>query len=333
MPKPRPNSALLLLLTGDFSQGWQEYEWCWQTRQLKQTDTGRNRSGRAIRFRKASSCFTPNKVWAIPSSSSALPRRQAACRHRTLRMSARVGSTAAKLCRGHRYDRSAGEPLPAHDVHAPLLSLPRILMTTLETIPASIPYLHADAARIADCGLRIADSKAGPESFNPQSAIRNPQFTIGIVWQGHPRTSDPDRQRGIGDGPFAWSSSNRSPVCRALGSSACRKDSASSNSRSWRVAFPSPNWAAPAADFSDTAAVMKNLDLVISADTSSAHLAGALGVPVWVPLPAVPCWRWLMNREAARGSHDEIVPAGPRPAMVRRLRTHGPRLAASRRGA
>jgi tetratricopeptide (TPR) repeat protein len=165
-----------------------------------------------------------------------------------------------------------GEPLPEVDWQCPLLSLPLALRTELHTIPTGVPYLHADPAQVAAWSERLA-----------KDSLR-----VGLVWAGSPLHPN-ERWRAL---PFEL----LTPLLGVPG-----------------VRFYSLQMGAPAAvakqagsrlidlqdaqtDFADTAAIVTSLDLVISVDTSVAHLAGALGRPVWVLLGKSPDWRWLLER-------------------------------------
>jgi len=168
--------------------------------------------------------------------------------------------------------------LPKFDMQAPLLSLPGILGTTLETIPADVPYLSADPARVAFW----RDQLAGREGFK-----------IGIAWQGRTTYRD-DSLRSIRLAHFA-------PLATAgvelisLQQGVGTEQLAEVRER-FHVTELGDNFDREHGAFIDSAALMKNLDLVITSDTAIAHLAGALGVPVWVALPQVPDWRWLFDR-------------------------------------
>jgi tetratricopeptide (TPR) repeat protein len=175
---------------------------------------------------------------------------------------------------------AAGSELPAFDVHALLLGLPRILKTSLSTVPAEVPYLRPDA-RLQGAWQR--------------KLCRYPGFRVGIAWQGNPRFLR-DSQRSIPLVHFAplaqidgvcLLSLQKGPGTEQLGAVA----------NQFRVIDLGSRLDKRCGAFMDTAAVMKNLDLVITSDTAIAHLAGALGVPVWVALSFMPDWRWLLGRE------------------------------------
>ena len=167
------------------------------------------------------------------------------------------------------------DPLPAFDVQAPLLSLPRIFATELATIPASDCYLAADPAR-AEKFTGLLDAK---------------RLNVGIAWAGKPSHRN-DRNRSAGIEPFIGLLGIPGAAFHSLQVGPRAADIAATGS-----AGLIRDHAPGLQDFADTAALVAALDLVISVDTSVCHLAGALGKPCWVVLPYTPDWRWLMQRE------------------------------------
>jgi ADP-heptose:LPS heptosyltransferase len=170
----------------------------------------------------------------------------------------------------------AGDPLPSFDTHASLLSLPGLFGTRLDTIPAEVPYVSAP-------------STVSPDLARVLEPDRD-RFRVGIVWAGSP-THRWDRRRSCSLDDFAVLAK-----CPGVALFSLQKgDSASAlgeRTNGWVVGLH--NYLE---DFADTAAAMMQLDLVITVDTSVAHLAGALGRPVWVLLPLAPDWRWLLGRD------------------------------------
>jgi hypothetical protein len=170
-----------------------------------------------------------------------------------------------------------GEPLPAFDWHAPLLSLPGLLGTNLETVPGAVPYLRADPERVAHWRRELAGVTG----------------RVGIAWQGSKQHRG-DRHRSVPLSRFA-------ELAAVPGVSLCsvQKDPGREQLREGPGAdLPVQDLGGLTRDdFADTAAVLMNLDLVVTVDTALAHLAGALGVPVWVALPSAADWRWLRGRE------------------------------------
>lgn len=166
-----------------------------------------------------------------------------------------------------------GETLPDLDFHCPLASLPLPFDTTLDTIPSSVPYIS------------IGQRTGGWEALLGSTGLPR----IGIVWSGNPDHSN-DRNRSV---PLK--------ALTPLFDVEAQFVSLQKNARESDVAILRGRSdlldAAPELDsFADTAALIQQLDLVISVDTSVAHLAGALGKPVWILLPYVADYRWLLDR-------------------------------------
>ena len=174
----------------------------------------------------------------------------------------------------------------AWDCWVPLMSLPFLCGTTLDTIPANLPYLRADPVRVA---ARAAQGMA-PDAAGAAGA--SPALRVGLVWRGNPEHEN-DAQRSLP------SLATLAPLWRVPG---VRFFSLQSGAGSEQALTPPPNQplaalAEPLGDFAETAAVMANLDLLIGVDTSMVHLAGALGKPVWVLLSDYKTdWRWMNER-------------------------------------
>ena len=164
-----------------------------------------------------------------------------------------------------------GETLPTFDVHAPLMSLPLILGTTLETIPAQIPYLYPS-----------------PTIPMPLATAAN-TLKVGITWAGSPLlTGNQNRFCSLEDFLPLLDIPNVALYSLQTGLQAQELTS---------LSVPIPDLSPQLNDFADTASMLAQLDLIISIDTAVAHLAGALGKPAWVILPFAPDWRWLLKRE------------------------------------
>ncbi|QCN93800.1 tetratricopeptide repeat protein [Azospirillum argentinense] len=174
-----------------------------------------------------------------------------------------------------------GDPLPDFDLECPLMSLPRAFGTKLDDVPAAVPYLRADLKRAAAWSERLADGQ-----LTGGQGLR-----VGLVWAGNPRFP--------GDALRSPRLAGLRPVLDVPGVRFFGLQKGPGREDLERVPTPSAftDLGPDIADFADTAAVMANLDLVISSCTGPAHLAGALGVPVWVVLPLSPDWRWLLGRE------------------------------------
>ncbi len=168
-----------------------------------------------------------------------------------------------------------GQALPHFDVHCPLLSLPHLFGTVLSTIPADVPYLRARPQAVAQWDARLGSRK------RPR---------IGLAWAGSASyRNDANRSVPLAallplfDLDLAYVSLQRE----------LRSGDADLLCRYSDIL----HFGDRLEDFSDTAALIANLDLVIAVDTAVAHLAGALGKPLWVVLPLVPDWRWLLDRD------------------------------------
>ena len=161
------------------------------------------------------------------------------------------------------------------DYHVPLLSLPRLFNTTLENIPSASPYLSADNKLIRMWQKRIASKKL---------------FKVGIVWAASDEFKA-NRLRSIPLSNFKVLNDIKGVKLFSL-----QKDKPAK----WTDIDPGEvvdiDLGVEILDFADTAAIIENLDLVVSVDTSVAHLAGALGKEVWTLLPFSPDWRWMLNR-------------------------------------
>jgi hypothetical protein len=170
-----------------------------------------------------------------------------------------------------------GQPLPAFDLHCPLLSLPRAFGTALANIPGTEPYLQADAEQVGRWQRRLGEFDS--------------MVKVGLAWAGSP-THKKDRNRSMKLARLA-------PLGQAPG---VRFFSLQKGATAAQAKTPPPgmdlvDWTEELKDFADTAALIANLDLVIAVDTAVVHLAGAMGKPVWTLLPFVPDWRWLLERE------------------------------------
>jgi tetratricopeptide (TPR) repeat protein len=191
-----------------------------------------------------------------------------------------------KSCPGIDHILTPNDPVPSFDVQSPLLSLPAIMKTTLATVPAPIPYLSAQPAL----------TEHWQRELSPFSG-----FKIGIVWQGDPKKSLPVEDRAERRRRFiplaCFERLAHLPGIRLF---SLQKGHGTEQLAQWQARLGIIDLGEKldkTAPFLDTAAVMMNLDLILSSDTSSVHLAGALGRPVWVALPFSGCWRWLHDRE------------------------------------
>lgn len=165
--------------------------------------------------------------------------------------------------------------LPHHDLSVALMSIPGLLGTTLETVPDLVPYIFPDPRKTTSWKRRMKHKGMG----------------VGLVWAGNPGNHD-DRNRSCDLRHFL-------PLAGIPGVQfyGLQKGTAAAQANELPHGMMMENLGKHLRDFSDTCAVIENLDLVISVDTAVVHLAGAMGKPVWVLLPYAPDWRWLLERE------------------------------------
>jgi tetratricopeptide (TPR) repeat protein len=165
-----------------------------------------------------------------------------------------------------------GEALPAFDVHCPLMSLPLAFGTTLETVPAEVPYLEAQQDRIMEWQPRVEDLD---------------RARIGIVWRGNQRTDD---TRSV---PLEMFLGIGSPDVQLI---SLQKEISNDDRKLLQAHGVQYFDEEIHKNFSDTAALIALVDLVVSIDTSVAHLAGAMGKPLWILLKSSAEWRWMLDR-------------------------------------
>jgi hypothetical protein len=171
---------------------------------------------------------------------------------------------------------AAGQPPPPFDVHCPLMTLPLIFKTTLATIPANVPYLQPDRQLVEQWAVRLPPDRKSPR--------------IGLAWAGRAENKN-DRNRSMRLDQFAPLSAvkNARFVTLQLGPPAAQ-------ARRPPAGMELIDHTDDLHDFADTAALLTNLDLIITVDTAVAHVAGALARPAWVLLPYMPDWRWMLDR-------------------------------------
>jgi hypothetical protein len=264
---------LLLLARGDLRRGFERYEWRWRLGTLTPRDTsaplwnGEDGAGRTILL------HAEQGFGDIIQALRYVPLVAARGARVVLEVPPQLARLAARLP-GHAQLVTGTQAAPHYDLHCPLLSLPRAFATTLETIPADVPYLSAEPAAVA----RWASILSG-------SGLK-----VGIAWAGNPQHRG-NAQRSIAIErllPLLRPGGIR-PFSLQVGDRAADLDQLPKGI----VYDLSPQLS----DFAETAAAIINLDLVITIDTAIAHLAGALGRPVWLLLCSRPDWRWMLDRD------------------------------------
>jgi len=270
------NKALLKLLMGDFETGWQLYEYGFKT------------EGFARGVRKQ----CPQPAWlgnfSIEGKRIVLYAEQGyGDVMQFVRYAPMVAALGAEVIlevpkpliklietmKGDFKVIAQGETFTEFDAHCPLMSLPLVFKTILETVPAEIPYLFADKQKTAD--FAIQDKQ---------------KLQLGLVWSGS-TTHNNDHRRSI---PLA----TLQPLLDLpVSFHSLQKEVRASDQATLNQLPQIKSYTERLQDFTDTAALIAQLDLVITVDTSVAHLAGAMGKPVWILLPCVPDYRWLLDSE------------------------------------
>ena len=274
------NRALTLLLSGNFTEGWKQYR-CWRKADLKSL-TDRHRSGKP---RWDGTLFEGQRLFV--HYEQGLGDNIQFVRYLPM-VKARGGKVIFEtlkpligLFKGFPWIDALVEYRPnqqssvAFDVYTSLLDMPNLFGTTPETAPADVPYIHADPAKVRYWRNKLA----------------GPGFRVGIVWAGSPEHGN-DRYRSCKLECFA-------PLAKIddVQLFALQKGEAIHQIDELAGIIPIVRLSDEFEDFTDTAAAIENLDLVISVDTSVLHLAGAMGKPTWALLPYSPEWRWMLNRE------------------------------------
>ena len=273
LPDAHYGLGMLQLLEGDFTDGWKNYEWRWRSAQenrhrhldkpewdgtpapgqtlLVHCEQGLGDSIQLARYLPLLSPQVGSLILECPPEAKAL--------FETLPGLAKVVT--------------ASDPAPKHDLQIPLLSLPRVVGTTPDTVPRQVPYLSATATRQP-----------------PELGLPTDKLKVGIAWAGNPQHRN-DAFRSM-----QWLD------CRALLESdrahfvSLQLNAPADAAAALGQAANATDAAAHCTDLAATAAIIEQLDLVISVDTATTHLAGALGKPVWLLLPFAGEWRWLHDR-------------------------------------
>lgn len=307
------NRSVVWLLTGDFGQGWPAYEWRRRTARGAAMDRG-------VRLNRP--CWLGEESLAgqtlLLTAEQGLGDTIQFCRYAPLaaergaRVVLEVPQPLTRLLSG--LDGVAemvvqGAALPAFDYYCPLMSLPLAFKTTLASIPAAVPYLAAEREKV-----RFWRDRLGPRR----------RLRVGLVWAGghRPRQSEcgsVNQRRNIALAQLAPLALPDIEYVSLQKGEAARGELTELSAQGWDGP-PIADFTPLLHDFSDTAALVENLDLIISVDTSTAHLAGALGKPVWILNRFDTCWRWLIDREdspwyptatlyrqRARGAWDDVV--------------------------
>lgn len=274
-PEPRWNRAQTRLLAGLYREGWDDYEARWRTpgfptrpRNFAQPLwTGEPPAGRTLLLYEEQGRGDAIQFVRYAPLAAALGAK----------VIVEAGADLVSLFRsldGVAQVVASGDPLPPFDLQCPLMSLPRAFATTPDTVPAACPYLRPEPGRVARWRERLAGEG----------------LRVGLIWAGNPRYAG-DRDRSPGLAPLL-------PILQVAGCRFFGMQVGPGREEMDRLPLP-PTFTDLGSDFdfADAAAAKVNMDVVISSCTAPVHLAGALGVPVWVLLAHTPEWRWMLDRQ------------------------------------
>lgn len=282
--QPHFSLSLSYLTLGDFEQGWKEYEWRWAAynetpRKYKQPQfDGTDIAGKTIllyaeqglgdtlQFIRYAKLIKDQGGKVIFDTQKPLKQILSLCPY--------IDKVIAH-----------GDTMPEFDYHVALMSLPLIFKTTLHTVPHQIPYIYADQNLVEYWREKLSHDK---------------NFKIGLCWQGNAGYSTQFLRKAVAAKSFHVKEFE--PLCKIKGISLYSlqkmngheqlKDSTNQlNIHDFGSELDEQH-----GRFMDTAAIIKNLDLVITIDTSISHFAASLGAPVWILLPHPADWRWMLNR-------------------------------------
>jgi Flp pilus assembly protein TadD len=286
MIEAKTNLAMALLLQGDYAEGWRLYETRWRRRHFKHDP----RALEQPLWTGDLGTGDPKPKRLLIHAEQGLGDTLQFCRYLPLidprhKVVFEVQAPLVDLMRqlpGVDAAIACGDPLPDFDAHCPIMSLPLVFETALDTIPNQTPYLRADPTKVAGWAKRLKPAKG---------------LRVGLVWAGGARPNQPElehvnRRRSMTLATLA-------PLAQATGVSfvSLQKGPPASEAHAPPPGMTLLDVTDELNDFTDTAALVDTLDLVISVDTAVAHLAAAMGKPVWLLNRFDTCWRWLLNRD------------------------------------
>ncbi|UWU73221.1 tetratricopeptide repeat protein [Bradyrhizobium huanghuaihaiense] len=276
-PLAQYNHAHFLLMNGHFAEGFDAYRWRWRCKMLSDGDPvfaepewqGEPLDGRTLllfaEYGLGDALHFVRYVSMVAAKGGRI----------VLQVQPALAGLLQQLSDVTVIPR--GVPLPPFDLQLPLMSLPRIFGTTLDTVPADVPYLHPELAKLSRWRAALADVTA---------------LKVGVVWAGNARHKG-DRQRSLSAEAVLPRLVMPGVQLYSLQKEPRPEDAAVLAALGTDIIDLAP----ALGDFADTAAAVAALDLVIAVDTSVAHLAGALGRTVWMLTPYALDWRWLRDRE------------------------------------
>jgi hypothetical protein len=292
-----------LLVTGQWPEGWHEYEWRWHRMKSAPYHRGTSESRwkgediagkRILLYAEQGMGDAVQFVRYVPLVQATGAMVAIECHAELVPLFSTLDGVSEVYARG--------ELNSPFDVACPLLSLPSMFGTTVDTLPSHVPYLRPDPARASVWRKRL-ELLAGRKR-------------VGLVWAGNPAHTN-DRKRSIPPDELAVLAGVPGMQFISL-----QKGASDETKEAVGRVLPILDWADGLQDFADTAALISELDLVITIDTAVAHVAGALNRPVWMMVPYTPDWRWFLGRtdspwypslrifrQPVRGAWQEVVKA------------------------
>ena len=268
------NRALALLTIGDYRHGFEDYEWRW-CRTGVATPKNRGRRLWLGEFPLAGKTILLHAEQGLGDTiqfARYAPLIAAQGAKVVLEVQPELKSVLSRLD-GVTAVVARGEAPPPFDVHCPLGSLPLARKTELPVVPAQIPYLSAERTHLQKWSARIE---------------KLPRPRIALAWAGNP-AHDNDRNRSIALSTLA------PLLAKPASFISIQRDVRNADAAQLAATTQLTHLGGALADFNDTAAVLALCDLLITVDTAPAHLAGAMGRPVWVLVPFAPDWRWMLD--------------------------------------
>jgi tetratricopeptide (TPR) repeat protein len=263
----------LLLLTGNFEQGWKEFEWRWKLKAYRRNfsqrlwDGGYTRNQTILIHSESGFGDTIQFIRYVPLIAEMGAKVIVECQKELCSLIKNIAGVHKVVGRGLQ--------LPIFDLQCPLMRLPIVFDTTLNNMLANTPYLTADPILV--------------KNWKDKIKLDNSKLNIGLAWAGR---KFPYQEKSCTLDTFQLLT-----TLNGIGFYSLQKGEDSKQVKNIVEGREFFDYSEDIYDFSDTAALIENLDLVISVDTAVAHLAGALGKPVWTLLPCIPDWRWMLQRE------------------------------------
>jgi hypothetical protein len=271
--------AEALLLRGEWATGWEEYEWRFRIGGAAplMPPTRKPQWDGGILPDQTLLLIADQGFGDVIQFARYIPWAAKRCRDIAIASSVEVRPLLQQIAPAAR-QFVRWEDAPDYAAYCPLSGLPRLAGTRIDSVPVPIPYLRADPGRTAQWAERL-------DGLIPRGLRR-----VGVIWAGRP-THNNDRNRSALLADFRPLASVSGVALLAL-----QKGPKTDQAGAYYGRAPLINIGAEIEDYDDTMAILENLDLLVTVDTSVAHLAGAMGRPVWIMLPRAPDWRWLLDR-------------------------------------